>query len=489
MEVFEMKILFVASEVAPFSKTGGLADVAGSLPKALVGKGLDCRVVTPLYGPTADPKFGSVSIDEAKLKFIKYIYVPVSWRNEYCGIYEAEHNGVTHYFFDNKRYFFRDTLYNEYENAERFAFFSRAVLEIIPHIGFVPDIIHCNDWQTALTPLYLSLFYDKMGPYQNIKTVFTIHNIEYQGPFDLFILGDVFGIDQGHEGAVRHKDQINLMKGGINAADRVTTVSQTYSREILTPKYSHGLDPVLNEQAQKLSGIINGIDWDANDPATDNAIFRSFSSDDISGKAENKRGLQALLGLSEDPGAPLIGMVSRLVEAKGFDLVKKVIPGLLEERDMQLVLLGTGIEEYEEFFKQLAADYPKKAAVELKFSPSMASKIYAGSDLFLMPSKSEPCGLAQMLALRYGSIPIVHKIGGLKDTVTDVSEPGGNGFTFESPDAKAMKSAIKRALDAMGDKKSWRRLVNRAMECDNSWNNSADKYINELYEGLLETKP
>ena len=472
-----MKVLYVSSEALPFAASGGLADVAGSLPQALRRRKVACRVVMPLYGSISDEMRKS-------MKFITNIMVPVSWRRQYCGIFEAKAGGVIYYLIDNEYYFKRNSFYGHYDDGERFAFFSRAVLEILPYIDFKPDIIHCNDWQSALVPVYYSTIYGNKEGYTGIKTVFTIHNIQYQGKYGTEILGDVFGLGEETTSLVQFGDCLNLMKGGIECANKITTVSNTYATEILDPWFSHGLDPILKERSYKLSGILNGIDTVNYDPEKDKDIFVNYSAKAPEGKKENKAALQALFNLPVREDVPVMGIVSRLVAHKGLDLIKRIMWDLLSSTDMQLVVLGSGDWEYESFFKELAAAFPDKVGLRLGFIPDMARKIYAGSDMFLMPSKSEPCGLSQMVALRYGSIPIVRETGGLKDTITDSGDGKGNGFTFKSYDAYDMLDAIRRALGAFYDRDYWQKLVVRALKCDNSWGRSAKEYI-KLYESLM----
>ncbi len=472
-----MKVLYVSSEALPFAASGGLADVAGSLPQALRRRKVACRVVMPLYGTISSEM-------RASMKFITNIMVPVSWRRQYCGIYEAKAGGVIYYLIDNEYYFKRSTLYGHYDDGERFAFFSRAVLEIIPYIDFKPDIIHCNDWQSALVPVYYSTIFGNKEGYTGIKTVFTIHNIQYQGKYGNDTLGDLFGFGEEHTSLLQFGDCLNLMKGGIECSNKVTTVSNTYANEILDPWFSHGLDPILKERSYKLSGILNGIDTIGYDPETDKDIFYNYSAKDFSNKAKNKAALQEMFSLPVKDDVPVMGIVTRLVAHKGLDLIKRIMWELLDSTDMQLVVLGSGDWEYEAFFKELAAKFPEKVGLRLGFVPDMARKIYAGSDMFLMPSKSEPCGLSQMVALRYGSVPIVRETGGLKDTITDSGDGVGNGFTFKSYDAYDMLDAIRRALGAYSDREYWQKLVERALKCDNSWGKSAREYIN-LYESLM----
>ena len=472
-----MKVLYAASEALPFIASGGLGDVAGSLPHALRKRLIGCRVVLPMYDTIKQEL-------KDTMKFITHISVPVAWRRQYCGIFEAKYNGVIYYLIDNQYYFKRDTIYGHYDDAERFAFFSRAVLEIIPYIDFKPDIIHCNDWQTALTPVYYSAMYANSPGYENIKTIFTIHNIQYQGVYGKELLEDVLGIPADKASLLEYDGCINFMKGAIECADKVTTVSPSYADEILDPWYSHGLDSILNERRYKLGGILNGIDTVGYNPATDKCIKANFSADDISGKKIDKEELQKEMGLPVKPGVPVIGMVTRLVSHKGLDLVKGILDELLATSEMQLVVLGSGDYEYESYFRWIAEKYPDKVGLRIGFVPELARKIYAGADMFLMPSKSEPCGLSQMVALRYGTVPIVRETGGLRDSITDCGDGKGNGFTFKSYNAHDMLDAIRRALTLYynGD---WNELVLRALNCDFSWGRSANAYI-RLYKETLK---
>ena len=473
-----MKVLYAASEALPFIASGGLGDVAGSLPQALRKRLIGCRVVMPLYDNIKQEL-------KDTMKFITNISVPVAWRRQYCGIFEARAGGVIYYLLDNQYYFKRDSLYGFYDDAERFAFFSRAILEIIPYIDFKPDIIHCNDWQTALTPVYYSTMYANQPGYENIKTVFTIHNIQYQGVYGEELLDNVVGINHAHKNLLEYDGTVNLMKGAIETANAVTTVSPSYAKEILDPWYSHGLDTILKERSFKLRGILNGIDVINYNPETDKDIFKNYSADNVRGKYVNKRELQKLLGLPEKSNTPVMGMVTRLVSHKGLDLCKAVLDELLATTDIQLVVLGSGDYQYEEFFRGLAARYPEQVGLCLGFVPDLARKIYAGSDLFLMPSKSEPCGLSQMVALRYGTIPIVRETGGLRDSVKDSGDGEGNGFVFSSYNAHDMLHAIRRACEGYEDKDGWQILVKRAMDSDNSWGKSANEYI-RMYKEVLK---
>lgn len=472
-----MKVLFASSEAYPFACSGGLADVAGALPKALRKRFVGCRIILPLYSTIPEEL-------KQKMTFVCSVTVPVAWRRQYCGVFEAHLDGVIYYFIDNQYYFKRDGLYGYYDDAERFTFFSRAVLEVLPHIDFTPDIIHCNDWQTALIPVYLDAFYKQNAFYKDIKTVFTIHNIQYQGKFGYELLEDVLGLPQERRGIVEYDNCINFMKAAIQCSDKVTTVSPTYSKEILNPYYSHGLDTILKEFTYKTTGIVNGIDVDVYNPETDPLIYKNFTSEDVSGKAENKKCLQEELGLPLRKDTPIIGMVTRLVKHKGIDLVKCVFEELLQ-KDVQFAILGSGEWEFETFFHEMAKKYPEKIGLKLGFNPQLAHRIYAGADIFLMPSQSEPCGLAQMVALRYGTIPIVRETGGLNDTIKDSHDGAGNGFTFKNYNAHDMQYTVLRALEGYKDENGWAILRKRAMDCDNSWKTSANAYIG-LYKEIIE---
>jgi starch synthase len=473
-----MKILFAGAEAAPYIKVGGLGDVLGGLPKALLQKGVDARVVLPLYSKI--PK----ALKDG-LSFKKSLSATLGWRKIPFHVLESEFGGVKYYFIDCEQYFNREKVYGEFDDAERFAFFSKAVLEIFPAVDFYPDVLHTNDWHTALIPLYLNVFYRKIKGYENIKTVLSIHNIEFQGQYDPYILGDVFGLGEEHLSLLLYNGSLNILKGGIESSDRVSTVSETYAKEILSDYFSFGLNSILKAREYKLSGIVNGIDLDVFNPMTDEFISNHYDLSTVRLKSLNKKNLQKSLGLSEDVTIPVMGMVTRLTPQKGLDLIKEVIPQILEN-DIQFIILGTGFPEYESF----AMEYEHKAKDKFRgyvaFSAEMASKVYAGSDLFLMPSKSEPCGLAQMIAMRYGTIPIVHTVGGLKDTVSPFNHQTkeGNGITFNSYNAYDMLDAIKRALDIYHHKTDWRQLRKNAMNTDFSWEVSANKYI-ELYKGIL----
>ncbi len=473
-----MKVLYAASEAMPFMASGGLGDVAGSLPQALRKRLIGCRVVMPLYD-NIKQEF------KDNMQFITHISVPVAWRRQYCGIFEARAGGVIYYLLDNQYYFKRDSIYGQYDDAERFAFFSRAILEMIPVIDWKPDVIHCNDWQTALTPVYYSTMYADKAGYENIKTVFTIHNIQYQGIYGKEVLGDVLGFGSEHENLLDYDGCVNLMKGAIECANKITTVSPSYANEILDPWYSHGLDSILSQRRSKLCGILNGIDIINYNPETDPALWKNYSAADFTAKKENKAELQKLMNLPVKDDVPVVAMVTRLVSHKGLDLVKAVADELLQNDNLQLVILGSGDWQYENFFKELAGRHPDKVGLWLGFVPDLAHKIYAGADIFLMPSKSEPCGLSQMVALRYGTIPIVRETGGLRDSIKDSGDGEGNGFTFSNYNAHEMLHTIRRALEGYGNKDGWNILVQRALDSDFSWGRSANEYI-RLYKELTK---
>jgi starch synthase len=472
-----MKVLFIAAEATPYIKVGGLGDVMGGLPKALIKLGVDARVVIPLYSQIKESL-------RADLKFVKALGVPLGWRICHCGIFEGEINGVKYYFIDNEQYFKRDNVYGEFDDAERFAFFSKAALEIFPHIDFYPDVINANDWHTALVPLYLNAFYRNIKFYKEIKTVLSIHNIEFQGQYDPLILGHVLGLDVTYRSILMYNGCLNILKAGIESANVVTTVSKNYANEILDPYFSHGLHNILQPRQYKLKGIVNGIDTDLFDPKTDSLIPYNYDYQTIRFKTSNKKAFQKEMGLEVSATIPIIGMVTRLTPQKGLDLIKEVMPQIVE-MDMQLIVLGTGFSEYEEMMKYWEDACGSKVRGIIKFSNELASNIYAASDLFLMPSKSEPCGLAQMIAMRYGTIPIVHTVGGLKETVMpyDPATKVGNGITFQSYEALDMLDAIKRGLDLYQDKNSWRNIRKNAMSTDFCWNISAKEYM-EVYEGI-----
>lgn len=472
-----MKVLFVTSEAFPFAVSGGLGDVSGALPKALRSRRIACRVVMPLYGDIKQEY-------RDQMEYVCNFYVPLAWRSQYCGVFRLNYGGVIYYFLDNEYYFKRRGLYGYYDDGERFAFFSRAALEMLQHIDFDPDVIHTNDWQTALVNVYINAFYRSYPKFYSIKTLFTIHNIQYQGQYSADIIKDVLGLGGSDAAAVMFKNDANYMKGAIETADKVSTVSPTYAKEILDPYYAHGLDSFLGQKKYKLSGILNGIDYDVYNPQKDGYLTAHFSANDLLGKAECKKQLLEIFGLPDD-GRPVVAIVSRLAAHKGFDLVVNVIENIVNS-DMQVVILGTGEYDYENFFSNFAIRYPASCSCKLAFLPELAHKIYAGADMLLMPSRSEPCGLAQMIALRYGTIPIVRETGGLKDTIKDCTCGEGNGFSFATYTAQDLLGAALRANDLyVNHKEQWNDLVKTALECDYSWKNQAGAYI-DLYNEMLK---
>lgn len=477
------KILFASSEVAPFAKTGGLADVAGSLPKALKKLDADIRVVMP--------KYSCISQQYVEpMEYLGYIYVDVGWRHQYCGLFRLVHEGVPVYFIDNEYYFKRDGLYGHWDQAEQFTFFSKALIQMLPHIGFKPDIIHCNDWQTGVVSLLLKAHFQHDAFYRDIKTVFTIHNLKYQGVFPKVVLPDLLDVGWEHFTikGVEFYDQVNYMKAGLYYSDVITTVSKTYAREIKYDFFGENLQGVLQERSADLYGIVNGIDNENNDPATDKRLFVNYDAEHLEKKYENKKMLQQSLGLPVRDDIPMIGIVSRLVDHKGFDLVARVLYEIVAE-DIQLVVLGTGEWLYEDIFRQAAAGYPDKVSANILYDGTLAQRIYAGSDLFLMPSLFEPCGLGQLFALRYGSIPIVRETGGLNDTIQSYNEHTGegNGFSFANYNAHDMLFTIRRAVGFYHNKEVWNTLVKRAMMQDFSWNVSAKEYM-DLYSMILHKR-
>ena len=466
------KILFVASEARPFIATGGLADVIGSLPQALAkDPKYDIRVVLPLYSDIK-PEF------RRKTSFLGNIYVPLSWRNQYCGVFTCEKDGVTFYFIDNEQYFKRKGCYGHYDDVERFAFFSRAVLEILPFINFYPDVLHCHDWQAACAAIYLKTLYCQRPEYQFIRALFTIHNIEYQGKCSLDILGDLFGIPEEYRNLVEYDGCVNLMKGAIECCERFSTVSPTYANEIKTAQYAHGLESIICRNQEKLTGILNGIDVDMYNPETDSALFANYSAENLDGKSICKTELQKMLGLPVKD-VPMIAMITRLVSHKGLELVKTVAEDILHE-NVQFVLLGTGDTTYEDYFRNLGSKYEGKMSANIAFNGDLSKKIYSGADIFLMPSVSEPCGLSQMIASRYATVPVVRETGGLFDSIKPYGA-GGNGFTFASCNPYDMLYVIHEALDTYKNTEAWKCLMKKAAKVDFSWLKSADEY-KKLYE-------
>jgi starch synthase len=474
-----MKILYAASEARPFAASGGLADVAGSLPQALVAEGHECAVVMPFYKNAISPEW------QEKFTFLADFNVPVGWRAQYCGVFTyVSAEGVTYYFLDNEYYFRRDFgIYGYYDDAERFAYFSRAVLEMLFYVDFKPDIINSNDWQCALVPVYHHIYYKYNELLKDIRNVFTIHNIAYQGQYGLNLLEEILSVPRHMANIIEYDRDVNFMKGAIEVADKVTTVSPTYATEILDPWFAHGLDRILQTKQYKTCGFLNGIDVDFYDPQKDTDIPANFSAKSKAGKKECKRALLDEVGLPPDGDEPVLAIISRLVEHKGFDLIKHVFDDVVA-KGYKVIVLGSGDSKYEKFFEEMKYRYPEKVAYINGFIPPLSKRIYAGSDIFLMPSKTEPCGLAQMISLRYGTVPIVRATGGLKDSIIDYGDENGIGFTFQTYDADDMFASIERAYDLYQDKKAWNALMNRAMKADFSWNVSARLYIG-LYEELL----
>lgn len=468
-----MKILFAASEAYPFCKTGGLADVAGSLPPALARQGESVAVILPLYGQMAQ-------FWRDKMTYRSYCYVDLGWRHEYCGLFSLEYRGVTWYFVDNERYFRRAGLYGEYDDGERFAFFSRAVVELLGALDERPEVIHCHDWQTALVPVYLKDAAARGCDVQGIRTVFTVHNVEYQGRFGRDTLGDLFGLPDGwwDGGTLRLDGDINLMKGALLMADSVTTVSPTYARQLREEAYAHGMASIFELIGDKLSGILNGIDMEDYDPAADKQLPRCFTPADMAGKAVCKADLQVSLGLRESPDAPLVAIVSRLVGHKGMDIVCQGFDALMAQ-GVQVVVLGRGESYYEDFFRAQQSRYPGRAAAQITYSESLARRVYGGSDIFLMPSRSEPCGLSQMIAMRYGAVPVVRRTGGLADSVVScqVGQEDGTGYLFERYDAGDMLTVMGQATGLYrGDRAGFDAVRRRGMTADFSWTRSAADY-------------
>ena len=472
-----MKILYAAGEALPFVSTGGLGDVIGSLPpcvKSLLGKKGDVRVVIPLYGPVKE-KWG---------KQLERVYegsMKLSWRNQYLGIMKTVYRDVTFYFIDNEYYYMRERTYGNFDDGERYAFFSKAVLELMRIENFYPDILHANDWQSALSVIYLKRKYAHIEEYSRISALYTIHNIEYQGIYGFDILGDVFELDSWDRGIVEYDGNINLTKGAIVCADKVSTVSPRYAEEIMNEYYSAGLHHILRMYSDKICGIINGIDTEYYDPSSDPDIDAHYSADEPAPKADDKRSLEKLCGF-EESDAPIIAMVSRLASHKGFELVCRVFEDILASSDIRFCILGTGEASLENFFRFMQQKYPGRVCAKIEFNKALSKKIYAGADMFLMPSKSEPCGLSQMIASRYGAVPIVRETGGLADTIKPYNEYDrtGNGFTFTNYNAHDMMSTILYARSIYSDTQRWKELTEKTMKTDFSWEKSAGEYI-KLY--------
>lgn len=476
----KMQIVFASAECAPFVKTGGLGDVAGSLPAALVRAGAEVIVMVPKYATIKDEY-------KAQMEHFADFYVSLGWRNEYCGLEKLEHDGVTYMFIDNERYFARDYPYGFFDDGERFAFFSKAITESLQHLpaGFECDILHCNDWQTALAPVFLREFYQGLPLYDRVKTVFSIHNVAFQGQFSDTVLEDILGVAHIPAAATQLRCDacsINYMLGALHYADAITTVSPTYAGEIQTPEFGEGLDGVLRERSYALQGILNGIDVAGFDPATDKRIAANYTVEDRSGKAVCKAKLQEELGLEVRDDRPLMVMVTRLTRQKGLDLVMYALDRILAG-GVQVAVLGTGDRDYEDGLRYFQDKYPGTMAARIEFDPALSQRMYAAADMFLMPSKYEPCGLSQIIAMRYGTLPIVRETGGLKDTVQPYNEftGEGTGFSFSNFNGDEMGDAVFRAARLFWDNRdAWNQLVTQAMSQDFSWTRSADKYL-DLY--------
>ena len=475
-----MKVLFVTSECVPFIKTGGLADVAGSLPQSLKKQGVDVRVVLPNYKDIPESY-------KSQMTDVLNFELHMGWKSHYCGIKTLNYDGIDYYFIDNLALFGRDGLYGYWDDAERFGFFSMAAIEMMERIDFIPNVIHVHDWHTAMIPLLLTTKYHWIDKYRDIRKVLTIHNLRFQGIFNPVVLESVFGIgyDSFHPAGTKYYDSVNFLQAGINYADRVTTVSPSYAVEIQTPEFGETLDGILRYNSWKIRGILNGIDNDIYNAKTDPKIVENFGIRSLDKKTLNKLELQKELGLKVDPDIPLISSVSRLTDQKGFNLIAQALPNLLS-REVQYVILGSGEQNYEHIFGDVAHRVPEKMAAVIGFDPLLAQRIYASSDMFLMPSAFEPCGLSQLISLRYGTIPIVHETGGLRDTIEpyNVFTRKGTGFSFYDFSADTMMRIIDEALELYKDKIEWQKLVRRAMRKDFSWENSVGSYM-EVFEELL----
>lgn len=477
------KILFVSSESAPFITTGGLGEVVGSLPKNLMeqDENIDVRIVLPLYEEVA-ARF------KDRLEFVDTVFVDLGWRHQYCGIFTAKVDKVTYYFVDNEYYFKRADCYGHFDDGERFAFFGKAVLDILEPINFIPDVIHMHDWQSAITAIYLKTTYAHKEAFQNIKTVFTVHNIEYQGKYSMSILWDVFDIPYQYKHILEFDGGINLMKGAMMCCDIISTVSPTYANEIHDYRVSHGLDPIINMQTAKVRGILNGIDTESYNPATDEKVFVNYSAEEPSKKIDNKLQLQTIMNLPAQSDIPVIGVITRLVGHKGIDLITGAMNELVH-LPVQFVILGSGERGYELSFESFQERFPEKIAIKIGFNNELARRIYAGADMLLMPSKSEPCGISQMIAARYGTVPLVRETGGLKDSIVPYETDGGKGigFTFSDYTSDNIVEIINRAVAVYREKGKWDELVKRVMGWDFSWGQSAKEYL-KMYGELLGQK-
>lgn len=476
-------ILFVGAEAMPFAATGGLGDVMGSLPAAMkaADESNDIRVVMPLYSAVGESW-------RAQMKTEAEFEVHLAWRTLYCGVKSLVKDGVTYYFIDNEYYFKRETLYGHYDDGERYAYFCMAVLEMLEKVGFCPDVLHAHDWQSALSVVYLNCLYRNRPGYDKIKTVFTIHNIEYQGVYNFGILGDVFALGNEHHALMEYDGCINLMKGAIVCADLVSTVSPRYAEEIRSHEYAHGLEHIIRFHERKLRGILNGIDYVYYNPETDPVIAENYSAENTENKKANKLALQEKLDLPQTDKVPMLAIISRLASHKGLDIVSEMAYGLLQYNDIQLVVLGKGEARYEQFFRDLERDFPGKARALIEYDRDLSKRIYAAADIFVMPSASEPCGLSQMIASRYGAIPVVRETGGLYDSIKGYWEKDGelmgNGFTFANYSSGELYDRICAATDLWRDDEKRERFVKKIMNVDFSWAVSANRYL-EMYGEIL----
>lgn len=476
-----MKVLFTASEAVPFIKSGGLADVAHALPKTLRALGVDVRVVLPKYGAISDALL-------ANSTKVAEFSIPVGWRQQYCGIWTVDYDGIPYYFVDNEYYFKRDTLYGHYDDAERFAFFCTAVLEMLPQIDFMPNVLHLNDWHTGMISAQLNEIYRHRPGYEALRTVFTIHNLQYQGIFTPECLHNLLNLPMNdyYSGALEFYGNINFMKAGISFSNLITTVSPSYAEEIQTAYFGEQLDGLMRWRSDSLKGIVNGIDTALYNPLTDVRLPQPYDLEHIAQKGTNKAALQKRMGLPVRPDVPVLAMVTRLADMKGLDLIAGVLHQIMSE-DLQLIVLGSGEQRYEHMFQEFQRWYPDKLAIYIGFNAELSHQIYGGADLFLMPSRFEPCGLGQLIALTYGTVPIVRETGGLKDTVMPWNEftGEGNGFSFANYNAHDMLHVIHYALSCYRNPAVWQQIVTNAMSADNSWEHSAKQYL-ELYEKLVK---
>lgn len=472
----KLKVLYATPECAPFAASGGLGEVAGSLPRSLNysrSANIECRVIMPLYGKVAQEY-------RDKMKFLGTTTVNLAWRSQYMGLFELRHDRVTYYFIDNEYYFKRDGLYGYYDDGERFAYFSKAVFEALPLMkDFVPDVIHANDWQTALIPVYQNSLYRR----EFMKTVFSIHNIEYQGYYGTEFLQEVVGLPESESRFLIFGNGINLMKGGIECCNMLNTVSPSYAEELKDPGYAFGMEDIVRRNEHKMRGILNGINTKTYDPAKDKLIPANYSARDISGKAICKKELQQALGLPESDSL-MITLISRLVPAKGLDLVRAIMDEVLDQHDVQFVVLGTGYREYEDYFRGLEIRHPDKVRALIQFNSELSHRIYAGGDVILVPSRSEPCGLTQMIGCRYADVPVVRETGGLKDSIQDCTLGSGNGFVFSKYHPDDLRTALEHAIALYEDKKNWKKLIIHDLKEDFSWNASAKEYA-DMYHSMF----